>query len=120
MKQPLLKRRELSSVFIFDKFPGEEKAKPTCVEDCQMETRLVWMRTKNIEYLKKLVDILGNVEYELMKLLNKNEIEQLNLVIETYSPNSTKNAVMGIVNRKCKNITTIADKFGIVAQRATI
>ena len=33
------KRRGLSGIFIFDQFPGEERREPTCVEDCQKETR---------------------------------------------------------------------------------
>ena len=34
-----LKRRDLSGIFIFDTFPGEIHRRPTCIEDCQTETR---------------------------------------------------------------------------------
>lgn len=32
-----LKRRDLSGIYIFDTFPGEQKRQPTCIEDCQPE-----------------------------------------------------------------------------------
>ena len=38
-----LKRRGLSGIYIFDTFPGEPKRRPTCIEDCQPETRKEWL-----------------------------------------------------------------------------
>lgn len=42
-----MKRHNLSGIFIFDKYPDEEKRSPTCIEDCQEETRDAWL--KNLE-----------------------------------------------------------------------
>ena len=43
MEEQTLKRRDLSGIYIFDTFPGEEKRRPTCLEDCQPETRKEWL-----------------------------------------------------------------------------
>ena len=45
METTELKRRGLSGIYIFDTFPGEERRKPTCVEDCQESTRREWLET---------------------------------------------------------------------------
>lgn len=29
-------RRNISGIYIFDKFPSDERHRPTCVEDCQV------------------------------------------------------------------------------------
>ena len=38
------KRRNLSGIYIFDKFPEDERRFPTCIEDCQEETRKKWLQ----------------------------------------------------------------------------
>ena len=38
-------RRNISGIYIFDKFPSDERHRPTCVEDCQMATRKKWLET---------------------------------------------------------------------------
>ena len=50
-----LKRRDLSGIFIFDTLPGDEKRKPTCVEDCTPEKRREWCLTKDQDYLRQVV-----------------------------------------------------------------
>ena len=52
------KRHDLSGIFIFDQFPGEERRKPTCVEDCQEETRKKWLETLNREALINTIEYL--------------------------------------------------------------
>lgn len=52
------KRRGLSGIFIFDQFPGEECRKPTCVEDCQEETRKKWLETLSREALINTIEYL--------------------------------------------------------------
>ena len=52
------KRRGLSGIFIFDQFPGEEHRKPTCVEDCQEETRKKWLETLSSEALINIIEYL--------------------------------------------------------------
>ena len=64
-----LKRRDLSGVFIFDTFPGEEQRKPTCIEDCQQETRRKWCMSKNPDYLRETIKILADTFKDLCNYL---------------------------------------------------
>ena len=54
-----MQRRNLSGIFIFDKFEGEEKRKPTCFEDCQEETQDKWLESLTPEALKNLTKQLA-------------------------------------------------------------
>lgn len=54
-----MKRRNLSGIYIFDKFEDEEKRQPTCFEDCQEETQNRWLDSLEIEALKNLAKMLG-------------------------------------------------------------
>jgi len=49
-----MKRRNISGIFIFDQFEGEEKRQPTCFEDCTEETQDKWLDTLETEALKNL------------------------------------------------------------------
>lgn len=53
-----MKRYGLSGIYIFDKFPGEEKRQPTCIEDCQEETRTQWLEGLEKEALINTVNLL--------------------------------------------------------------
>jgi hypothetical protein len=53
-------RRNLSGIYIFDKFPDEEKREPTCFEDCQEETQNKWLDSLSEEALKNLSKQLAN------------------------------------------------------------
>lgn len=52
------KRRNLSGIYIFDKFPEDEKRQPTCLEDCQEETRKKWLETLSREALINTIEYL--------------------------------------------------------------
>ena len=52
------KRRNLSGIYIFDTFPGEDKRQPTCIEDCQEETRKNWLESLEKESLINTVEHL--------------------------------------------------------------
>ena len=52
------KRRNLSGIYIFDKFPEDERRQPTCIEDCQEETRKKWLETLEKEALISTVEHL--------------------------------------------------------------
>lgn len=59
-------RNNLSGIFIFDTLEGEEKRKPTCIEDCREETRLEWLNSlekealiNTIEHLCKTLKSIG-------------------------------------------------------------
>ena len=54
-----LKRRDLSGIYIFDTFPGESKRQPTCIEDCQPETRRKLLLTKSKEWLRDCIEQLA-------------------------------------------------------------
>lgn len=52
------KRRNLSGIYIFDQFPGEDSRNPTCIEDCQDEVRRKWLESLDKEALIMTVDHL--------------------------------------------------------------
>ena len=52
-------RRNLSGIFIFEQFEGEEKREPTCFEDCTEATQDKWLDTLNTEALKNLTKQLA-------------------------------------------------------------
>lgn len=58
-------RRNLSGIYIFDQFPEEEKRSPTCIEDCQYETRERWLQGLEKEALVRtchhLCETLSNI-----------------------------------------------------------
>lgn len=47
-------RRNLSGVFIFEQFEGEEKRQPTCFEDCTEATQNKWLSDMSNENLISL------------------------------------------------------------------
>lgn len=53
-----MKRYNISGIYIFDKFPEEERKQPTCIEDCQEETRTQWLESLEKEALINTVNIL--------------------------------------------------------------
>lgn len=60
------KRRNLTGIYIFDKFPEDEKKLPTCLEDCQKETRQKWLREQlddegRIECIEILCGVLRDI-----------------------------------------------------------
>ena len=54
-----MRRRNLSGIYIFDKYEDEPTRQPTCFEDCQEETQNKWLDTLEVEALKNLAKILG-------------------------------------------------------------
>jgi len=54
-----LKRRGLSGIFIFETFPGEERRKPTCFEDCSEEKQDEWLENLEPIAVKRLAKALG-------------------------------------------------------------
>lgn len=52
------KRRNLSGIYIFDQFPGEDFRVPTCIEDCQEEVRRGWLEGLEKEALINTVEHL--------------------------------------------------------------
>lgn len=52
-------RRNLTGIYIFDKFEGEEKEQPTCFKDCQESTQDKWLEGLDREALINLAKQLG-------------------------------------------------------------
>ena len=52
-------RRNLSGIYIFEKFEDEEKREPTCFEDCTEATQDKWLDSLDNESLKNLTKQLA-------------------------------------------------------------
>lgn len=59
-------RHNISGIYIFDKFEGEEKRQLTCFEDCTEETQDKWLTSLDIEALKNLSKQLGKSLKEIV------------------------------------------------------
>ena len=59
------KRRNISGVYIFEKFDADERRGPTCFEDCTEETQDKWLASLEPEALRNLAKILGKALIEL-------------------------------------------------------
>lgn len=53
-------RRNLSGIYIFEQFEGEDKRQPTCFEDCTEATQDKWLDSLEKEALKSLAKKLAN------------------------------------------------------------
>ena len=60
-----MKRRNLSGIYIFEKFEDDEKRQPTCFEDCKEETQDQWLEGLEVKALKFLVKRLGKTIREI-------------------------------------------------------
>lgn len=65
-----MKRYNISGIYIFDKFDGEERRKPTCIEDCNDDTRQEWL-----ESLDKvaLIDTINHLCHALHTVAEQTE-----------------------------------------------
>lgn len=52
-------RRNISGIYIFEKFPEDESREPTCFEDCTEATQDKWLDSLDNEALKNLAKHLG-------------------------------------------------------------
>lgn len=59
------KRRNISGVYIFEKFDTDERRKPTCFEDCSEETQDKWLESLEPEALRNLAKLLGKSIVEI-------------------------------------------------------
>lgn len=65
------KRRNISGIYIFNQFPDDEKRQPTCIEDCQQETRRAWlMKRKDKVYAKQAITMIYDSFLELCGYLH--------------------------------------------------
>lgn len=65
-------RRNISGIYIFEKFEGECKSKPTCIEDCSEETRNNWLESLEkkalINCVNHLCETLNNITEQFDKI----------------------------------------------------
>lgn len=55
-----IRRRNLSGIYIFEKFEDEEKRQPTTFEDCTEATQDAWLESLDKEALKRLSKALAD------------------------------------------------------------
>lgn len=63
-------RRNLTGIYIFDKFEGEDKREPTCFEDCQECTQDEWLNSLDRDALIRLAKKLGTTIKEIGEQLD--------------------------------------------------
>ena len=118
-----LKRRDLSGIYIFDTFPGEQKRQPTCIEDCQQATRRKWCMAQTQECLRETIEHLAKTfkdttDYlvsekcvsdeqrtELFKMIDRNvECSKYNWAVHELSDQ---------LDFFCEKVTMLADACGV-------
>lgn len=118
-----LKRRDLSGIYIFDKFQTDERRKPTCVEDCAQNTRRKWCMSKNEEYLRNVVRMECETFKDLCDYLLKEEClteeqhgELARLAERTIMSSVEASSTLELaelVDFVCDKLTTLADYCGV-------
>lgn len=73
-----MKRYNLSGIYIFDQFPGENRRAPTCIEDCSKDTRKKWISTLDNEALMDVIEHLCDVLHSIGEELDNNNLLELN------------------------------------------
>lgn len=72
MQSQQLKRRNITGIYIFDKFPTDEKRQPTCIEDCQQETRRQWvMKRGDADYARQAIAMVYDAFLDLCNYLHQ-------------------------------------------------
>jgi hypothetical protein len=98
-----LKRRNLSGIWLFDKYPEDTEAMPTCLEDCRKETREAWLRQiDDGEYLDHITSSLKETKERIDNLLTDQEKEAMENLYPCLD-----------IEQLCCYIATISDTFGI-------
>lgn len=117
---PRYLRRGLSGMYVFHKFPGEDKATPTCMEDCSDGTIRGWlMKEGDVEMAKRTLENLVGTFDRLLQYLHEDEVKMVNKVIDERGdkPELGKEPVLfevvDAVLWYCNTITLIADVFGV-------
>ena len=118
-----LKRRDLSCIYIFDTFPGEKQRQPTCIEDCQQETRRKWCMAQNQEWLRNTIQFLAQTFKETtdylveQKCVTEEQRKEMFAMIDRNVKRSKWNwAVHELADQVdffCEKIRLLADAFGV-------
>ena len=118
-----LKRRELSGIYIFDTFPGESKRQPTCIEDCQPETRRKLLLTKSKEWLRDCIEQLAKTFKDMTdylvseKCVTDEQRKEFFTMIDRNVARSKYNWALhelaDQVDFFCEKVTLLADACGV-------
>ena len=118
-----LKRRNLSGIYIFDTFPGEQKRRPTCIEDCQQETRRKWCMAQTQDCLRDTIKHLAHTFKETTDYLvseNCVSFEQrmeffkmIDRNVERSKYNWAVHELADQVDFFCEKVTLLADACGV-------
>ena len=118
-----LKRRDISGIYIFDTLPGDEKRKPTCVEDCTQEKRREWCMSKDKDYLRNVIKIMADTFKDLCNYLvdekcvtNKQRdrfFEMIDKAVENSKYNWALHELADQVDFVCSKVTMLADACGV-------
>ena len=122
-----LKRRDLSGIFIFDTFPGEEKRQPTCVEDCQQKTRRDWCMSKTPDYLREAINLLAGTFKDITNYLVNEKcvtdeqrtglFEMIDRNVEQSKYNWALHELADQVDFFCEKIRLLADTCGVTKHK---
>lgn len=119
------KRRNLSGIYIFDTFPDDEKRQPTCIEDCQQETRRAWvMKHDNKEAAKKTITLIYDEFLKLCDYLHKEGCisdedvkgfkDMADKKKEEVKYNWGLHELANLLDLACDKLCLLADAFGVV------
>lgn len=119
-----LKRRDLSGIYIFDTFPGEQKRRPTCIEDCQQETRRKWCMAQTQDCLRDTIKHLAQTFKETTdylvseKCVNDEQRTEFFKMIDRNVERSKYNfwsvhELTDQVDFFCGKVTLLADACGV-------
>lgn len=125
-----LKRRDLSGIYIFDTFPGESHRQPTCIEDCQYETRRQLLLTKSTEWQRdciiKLAETFkGMCNYLVTEHCVSDEqrtemFEMIDRNVERAKWNWAPHEMVSQVEFFCEKVTLLADICGITKHKEEV
>lgn len=118
------KRRNISGIYIFDQFPDDEKRQPTCIEDCQQETRRAWlMKRKDKVYAKQVITMIYDSFLELCKYLHdegclddkvlKDFTDMAGNAKDDVKYNWALHELANQLDMACDKLTMLADSFGV-------
>ena len=118
-----LKRRDLSGIFVFDTFPGEERRQPTCIEDCQQETRRKWCMSKTPDDLRDAIKLLADTFKDICNYLvdekcvtvdqRKGLFDMIDNNVDRSKWNWGLHELADQVDFFCKKVVQLADACGV-------
>lgn len=118
------KRRDISGIYIWDQFPDDEKRQPTCIEDCQQETRRAWLMKRNDKvYAKQAIRMIYDTFLELCDYLHKEDClnddrfkeftEMTGKAKDNVRHNWALHELANQLDMACDTLALVADTFGV-------